>query len=162
MKDFETIFFTEEQRKRFRSGELVTEWADMYKEIFDDDDLRIASKKNKESSYHFFEWLAAVIIYSTTGYLSLVEKYQFTKSHPRKKDILRKLFSSEIIAKLRARRIQCPDLLCYSPDFKDCFFCEAKGLSDKMRPAQEKRFQEIEDATGKEVYIIEFKKAVIR
>jgi hypothetical protein len=55
MKRFGTIMFTEEQRKRFRSGELVTEWANMYKDIFDDDDLRLASKKIKKSPYHFFE-----------------------------------------------------------------------------------------------------------
>lgn len=55
MKHFGTILFTEEQRKRFRSGELVKEWAKMYKEIFDKDDVRITLKQSKKNSYHFFE-----------------------------------------------------------------------------------------------------------
>jgi hypothetical protein len=122
MNHFGTILFKEEQRKRFRSGELVKEWAKMYKEIFDEDDIRITLKQSKTNSYHFFEWLAAVVIYSCTGYLSLVEKYQF-ESHPRKQKILSKLFSNEIIAKIRTGNSQGPDLLCYTPDFKNCFFC---------------------------------------
>jgi hypothetical protein len=39
MKHFGTILFTEEQPKRFRSGELVNEWSKMYKEIFDEGDV---------------------------------------------------------------------------------------------------------------------------
>lgn len=155
MKHFGTILFTEEQRKKFRSGKLVKEWARIYKRIFDEDDVRITSK---QSSYHFFEWLAAVVIYNTTGYLSLVEKYKF-KNHPRKQKILDKLFfPDEIIAKICSSRVQNPDLLCYRPDFKDCFFCEVKGLRDKMRSVQEQRFRELRLVTGKEIYLIEFKK----
>jgi len=154
MKHFGTILFTEEQRKKFRSGELVKEWAKMYKEFFDEDDVRITLKQN---SFHFFEWVAAVIIYTSTGYLSLVEKYQL-KRHQRKQKILGKLFSDEIIEKIRSVNIQCPDLLCYRPDFKDCFFCEVKGLRDKIRLVQEERFRELRLVTGKEIYLIEFKK----
>ena len=153
MEHFGTIFFTEEQRKRFRSGELVKEWAKMYKEIFDEDDVRVASSQN---SFHFFEWLAAVIIYTSTGYLSLVEKYQF-KKHQRKQEILGKLFPDEIIPSIRSGSIQCPDLLCYRRDFKNCFFCEVKGLRDEIRLVQKERFRELKRVTGKEVYLIEFK-----
>ena len=96
MKYFGTILFKEEQRKRFRSGKLVKEWARIYKEIFDEDDVRITLKQSKQNSYHFFEWLAAVVIYTSTGYLSLIEKYQF-KNHLRKQKILGKLFSDEIL-----------------------------------------------------------------
>jgi hypothetical protein len=156
MKYFGTILFTEEQRKRFRSGELVNEWAQIYKEIFDEDDIRITSKQFKQNSYHFFEWLAAILIYNSTGYLSLVEKYQF-KNHLRKQEILGELFSDEIIAKIRRGGVQNPDLLCYRPDFKDCFFCEVKGLRDRIRSAQKERFRELERLTGKEIYLIEFK-----
>ena len=154
MKHFGTILFTEEQRKRFRSGELVKEWSRTYKEIFDKDDIRITAK---QKSYHFFEWLAAIVIYNTTGYLSLVEKYK-SKNHLRKQEILRELFSDEMITKICSSRVQNPDLLCYRPDFKDCFFCEVKGLRDKMRSAQEKGFRELRLVTGKEIYLIEFKK----
>ncbi len=154
MKPFGKILFTEEQRKRFRSGELVKEWSRIYKEIFDEDDLRITSK---QKSYHFFEWLAAIVIYNTTGYLSLVEKYQF-KNNRKKQKILRKLFSDEIISEIRSTRVQAPDLLCYRPDFKDCFFCEVKGLRDKIRSVQKERFRELERLTGKGIFLIEFKK----
>jgi len=51
-----------------------------------------------------------------------------------------------------------PDLLCYRPDFKDYFFCGVKGLRGKMRSVQEKRFRELRLVTGKEIYLIEFKK----
>ena len=150
---FGTVLFTEEQRKRFRSGELVKEWSRTYKEIFDKDDIRLAVDQN---SYHFFEWLAAIVIYNTTGYLSLVEKYKFT-NHVRKQEILPKLFfSDKIITKICSSRV--PDLLCYRPDFKDCFFCEVKGLRDKMRSVQKERFRELKRLTGKEIYLIEFKK----
>ena len=154
MKHFGTILFTEEQRKRFRSGELGKELARTYKEIFDKDDKRIAST---QSSYHFFEWLAAIVIYNSTGYLSLVEKYKF-KKHRRKQEILGKLFSNEIIAKICSSRVQNPDLLCYRPDFKDCFFCEVKGLRDQIRSVQKERFRELKRLTGKEIYLIKFKK----
>lgn len=154
MKHFGTILFTDEQRKRFRSGELVKEWARNYKEIFDEDDIRIAST---QSSYHFFEWLAAIVIYNSTGYLSLVEKYKF-KKHQRKQKILGILFSEEIVEKISRGRVQNPDLLCYRPDFKDCFFCEVKGLRDQIRSVQNERFRELERLTGKEIYLIEFKK----
>ena len=154
MKHFGTILFTEGQRKRFRSGELVKEWAQIYKEIFDEDDFRITLK---QKSYHFFEWLAAIVIYNTTGYLSLVEKYR-CKNHPRKQKILRKLFPDEIVAKICRGGVQNPDLLCYRPDFKDYFFCEVKGLRDQMRSVQEDRFRELKRSTGKEIYLMEFKK----
>jgi hypothetical protein len=154
VKYFGRILFTEEQRKRFRSGELVKEWFRIYKEIFDEDDFRITLKQN---SYHFFEWLAAIVIYNTTGYLSLVEKYR-CKNHPRKQKILHKLFSDEIVAKICRGGVQNPDLLCYRQDFKDCFFCEVKGLRDRIRLVQKERFRELEQLTGKEIYLIEFKK----
>lgn len=155
MKKFGTILFTEEQRKRFRSGELVKEWARIYKEIFDKDDKRITSKQH---SYHFFEWLAAIVIYNSTGYLSLVEKYR-CKNHPRKQKILHKLFSDEtVFAKICRGGVQNPDLLCYRRDFKDCFFCEVKGLRDQIRLVQNERFRELERVTGKEIYLIELKK----
>ena len=159
MKQFGTILFTEEQRKRFRSGELVKEWRRIHKEIFDEDDMRITSKEIKNNSYHFFEWLAAIVIHNTTGYLSLVEKYQF-KNHLRKQKILPKLFSDEIVAKICRGGVQNPDLLCYRPDFKDYFFCEVKGLRDQIRSVQKKRFRELKRLSGKEIYLIKFKKKI--
>jgi hypothetical protein len=54
---------------------------------FDDDDLRLA---NSQPGVHFYEWLGAIVLHHTTGYLSLVEKYEFAR-HPRKQDIVSQL-----------------------------------------------------------------------
>jgi hypothetical protein len=43
-----------------------------------------------QPSYHFFEWLAAVLVFQTFGYLSLLEQYEF-KAHERKCAVLRDL-----------------------------------------------------------------------
>ena len=148
-----TIEYTELQRNRFRSGELTRIWARQYPKMFDKDDIRITKK---QPNYHFFEWLAAVIIYNSTGYLSLIEKYEFQK-HKRKQKILRKLMTNEQIAQLYLPGTQCPDLLVYSPDYKGWFFCEVKGSRDKLRREQMKYFKKLYKATGKRTYVIEFK-----
>jgi hypothetical protein len=46
----------------------------------------------------------------------------------------------------------------YRTDFEDCFFCEVKGLRDRIRAVQKKRFRELEKLTGKDIYLIKFKK----
>jgi len=85
-----TIQYAESQRDRLRSSELVNIWARQYPKIFDKDDIRITKE---QPNYHFFEWLAAIIIYNSTGYLSLVEKYDF-QNHKKKQRILRKLMTN--------------------------------------------------------------------
>lgn len=117
------------QRKRFRSGELPAEWARRYPELFDEDDLRLAANR---SDYHFYEWLGAVVIFSTTGYLGLVEKYEF-RAHPRKVRIVEDMISAEALRAIRGGGTQCPDLLVYAPDRSDWFFCEVKGVGDRLR-----------------------------
>ena len=148
-----TIEYTGSQRDRFRSGELVRILARQYPKIFDKDDIRITKK---QPNYHFFEWLAAVIIYNSMGYLSLIEKYEF-QNHERKQKILRKLMTNEQIAQLYVPGAQCPDLLVYSPDYKDWFFYEVKGSRDKLRKAQISYFKKLYKVTGKRIYVIEFK-----
>jgi hypothetical protein len=148
-----TVEYTESQRDRFRSGELVRIWAKQYPRIFDKDDVRITSK---QPNYHFFEWLAAVIIYNSTGYLSLIEKYEF-QNHERKQKTLRKLMTNEQMAQLCFPGVQCPDLLIYSPDYKDWLFCEVKGSRDKLRKEQIRYFEKLYKVTGKQTYVIEFK-----
>ncbi|MFH1628030.1 MAG: hypothetical protein ABIE47_04825, partial [Pseudomonadota bacterium] len=80
---------------RFRSKDLVLDWAKSYPMLFDEDDLRIAENQ-AHMGYHFYEWLAAVLIYHTYGYLSLVEQYEF-KSHKHKQQIFQRLTTSEVI-----------------------------------------------------------------
>ena len=138
---------------RLIAGELVRIWAKQYPRIFDKDDIRITKKQR---NYHFFEWLAAVIIYNSTGYLSLIEKYKL-QSQERKQKILRKLMTNEQITQIYVHGVHCPDLLVYSPDYRDWFFCEVKGSSDKLRKEQIRYFEKLRKFTGKRTSLIEFK-----
>jgi len=156
MAELTTIEYAESQRDRFRSGELVRIWARQYPKIFDKDDIRVT---RKQQNYHFFEWLAAIIIYNSTGYFSLIEKYEF-QNHKRKKKILRKLMPNEQITQIYLRGAQCPDLLVYSPDHRDWFFCEVKGPGDKLRKEQITYFKKLKKFTGKRTYVIEFKEKI--
>lgn len=142
----------------FRSGILVGQWSTQYPFLFDRDDLRIA--RNQASiGYHYFEWLAAILLYHTTGWLSLNQKYQF-KSHSRKRRILSKLTTVEVFhfitSKGRETVIQCPDLLVYRPDYSDWYFCEVKGPKDRLRPQQERFFEELQKFTEKDIRFVEF------
>jgi len=148
-----SIEYTESQRDRFRSGELVRIWARQYAKIFDKDDIRIS---RKQPNYHFFEWLAAITIYNSMGYISLVEKYEF-QNHEKKQRILRKLMTNEQIAQIYLHGAQCPDLLAYSPNYKDWFFCEVKCSMDNLRKKQIRYFEKLYKFTGKRTCVIEFK-----
>lgn len=112
----------------------------------------------RSSGTHFYEWLAAILIYHSTGYLSLIEQYQF-KNHKRKQTVLKKINSSllnELIAGQHQLHVQFPDLLVYSPDFTDWFFCEVKGGTDALSDAQERAFQTLAELSHQPVYLIEF------
>ena len=156
MKLFGTIHFDEAHREKFGSGQLATEWAHKYPEIFDQDDRRLFAKGK---NYHFFEWLGAIIIYETTGYLSLVEKYQF-KNHRRKREVLLKVFSGKFPNSIFEKGVQCPDLFCYRPDYQDYFFCEIKGLTDRVRSEQKQYFDRLQALMGKEIYLLKFERLV--
>src|SRR4051794_26997233 len=66
-----TVNVVRSQRARWLSGHLAQEWRIRFPNLFDDDDLRLA---NSQPAVHFYEWLEAVVLHHTTGYLSLVEK----------------------------------------------------------------------------------------
>lgn len=130
-----------------------------YPEIFDKDDERLVESQAKHSS-HFYEWLAAVLIYNLTGYFSLVEKYQF-KNHLTKRDKLKKILPDdlvEIINDSKMKGAQFPDLLVYKEDFSDWFFCEVKGPTDFLRKSQIELFDQIELISKKEIRIIQFER----
>lgn len=147
------------QKERFKSEELWREWAEMYPDIFDADDVRIA-KSQAYLGHHFYEWLAAILLYHSTGYLSLVEQYEF-KNHKRKQEIVQRLFSPELIELIahheRFGGVQCPDLLIYTRDFSNWFFCEVKGPTDKLTNVQEQYFQALAELGGKSVRLIKFR-----
>jgi hypothetical protein len=144
------------QRARWQSGELAHEWRARFPDLFDDDDLRIAKS---QPGVHFYEWLGAIVLHHTTGYLSLVEKYEFA-TPPRKQQIVAQLLPRPVGDALRDRsqgRAQAPDLLMYAEDLSDWFFCEVKGPSDRLRDEQIRKFGLLAEVTSKPVRLLEFR-----
>jgi len=147
-------------RRRWRDGSLPREWAAAYPCIFGADDLRLALN---QPEYHFYEWLSAVLIYHTSGQLSLVENYAFP-SHRRKREVVKELCRHDpdtariIFSHGHASDVQCPDLLVYRPDFSDWFFCEAKGPHDSLKPGPRMFFEELQQATGRQVLLVRFQR----
>lgn len=129
-----TFLFHRSQRQRFRDGELVGEWRRRYPQLFDDADERVLRTKHQRN-YNFLEWLAAVLLFESTGYLSLVAKYT-SKNHPQKHDKLRGCLTPSVDAWLRTNESGQPDLFVYSLSNAEWFFCEVKGSTDRMRDNQ--------------------------
>jgi len=151
----------------FRSGKLWRKWHSDYPDLFDTDDLRLV-KNAARLGFHFYEWLAAILLFHSTGYLSLIEKYQYIHKgiHKRKKEVIEKLNSKILrsaIDYLSKKRVAGPDLLVYSMRRKDWFFCEVKGDNDTTGKSQEECFKALYEITGKPVRLIRFvpnKKAI--
>lgn len=139
-----------EDRARFHSGELLQEWAARYPQLFDEHEVRTATN---QLGGHFYEWFAAVHLYETTGWLSLIESYQF-KVQTWKRGVLRELGAAALLeffdgqGALGFGRRQAPDLLVYAPDFSDYYFCEVKGPTDRLRPVQTEYFTAMAAAAG--------------
>src|SRR3954452_10144677 len=115
--------------------------------------------ENSQPAVHFYEWLGAVVLHHTTGYLSLVEKYEFA-THPRKRQIVDQLLPRAVRDALRDRnqgRAQAPDLLMYAEDLSDWFFCEVKGPGDRLRDEQVRKFGLLAGMTPTPVRLIEFR-----
>lgn len=148
--------FTNSQRQRFVAGTLWRDWVKRYPELFDADDVRLAESQ-AHLGYHFFEWLGAILLYETMGYLSLVEKYEFS-GHTRKQAITRRLLSPRLVYLLKnstgESRAQCPDLLAYTPDMSDWFFCEVKGPGDHISASQADFFEQLGEASGRQVCVM--------
>ncbi len=158
IKEIGTFGFHPAQRERFSTGQLRLHWAKQYPQLFDEQDIEIASHQN---IYHFFEWLGAILLFETMGYLSLVEKYEFRK-HKRKEAILRKLVSTNVLNLIDNSATQCPDLFVCARDMSDWFFCEVKGPGDRLRPVQKEYFEELSKLSGKSICTIRFKTLVRR
>jgi hypothetical protein len=145
----------------FRNGHLVEDWSSMYPMLFDSDDTRIALHQ-RHLGYHYYEWLAAILIYHTTGFLSLIEAYAY-ESHARKRIILETLVTGEALDLIASHgissAIQCPDLLVYAPGSRKWFFCEVKGPRDKLREKQLNFFDELARVSGKEIKVVHFQAA---
>jgi hypothetical protein len=153
-----------QQRERFVSGELWRQWAKDYADIFDEQDVQIAEKgAGPKMRFHFYEWLAAVLIFHTYGYLSLIEQYEF-KLHVRKRAVAKRILPPEVFALVTDHRqcfggVQCLDLLSYSPDYSDWFFCEVKGPRDELKKAPLRFFEELAQVSGKPIRVMRFQTA---
>lgn len=147
-----------DQAARWRSGELPKEWANQFPQLFDSDDLRLAGTQGP-LGYHLVEWLGAIILYHLTGYESLVSKYEFHK-HTRKQEILNRLLPKPVLGLIRDHprygATQCPDLLAYSPDYTDWFFCEVKGPGDRLGERQRLYFEELALVSQKPIRVLRF------
>jgi hypothetical protein len=159
--DFGTFSFSKSQQDRFKGGELWQEWATRYPELFDEKDVDLA-KSQGPRGYHFYEWLAAVIIFNSTGYLSLVEKYE-TPSHLRKFKIFSSMVGPDLLQLVLDYETfggtQCPDLFVYSPTGNDWFFCEVKGQGDRLRPIQKEYFTELSRISQRPINVVKLRSA---
>jgi len=151
--DDATWFYDPSMRKSFKDGILRDEWFELYKEtLFDEADY--TTSKN-QPDYHFFEWLSAIEIYKKTGWISLVEKYEF-KKHPVQNEIYRRFVPRELY-EMRNNHAQMPDLLSFPPEKTDYCFYEVKGDKDRVSKTQRDLFKDIKRITGKKVVVIKFK-----
>ncbi len=160
-KEIGVFEYHQQQRDRFISGELWNLWGEQYPQLFESQDIEIA-RNQAHMGYHFFEWLSAILLWHTTGYLSFVEHYEFIR-HKEKRNKLQRLVSPDVYELITNHKenygnTQCPDLLVYSPDYYDWFFCEVKGPKDRISPSQKIFFDELSRVSGKEIGIIKFKK----
>lgn len=157
--DIGTIEILRSQRELWKSGHLAAEWADRFPELFDELDVQLVETQ-AQFGHHFVEWLTAILLYHTTGYLSLVQKYEFRK-HRRKEEIVEKMLPVDVLTILRDRKeyghAQAPDLLVYAPDFSDWYFCEVKGPGDRLGPEQKRKFESLATVSGKPVRLLHFK-----
>ena len=97
------------QRTSFRGGKIAEEWSSRYPELFDQKDIELAAN---QPDYHFFEWLSAILIYESTGYLSLLENYT-AKNHPSKLHKFQEMVSSEVFEYSMKNQSGMPDLFCF-------------------------------------------------
>src|SRR5687767_8782236 len=112
------------------AGGLPREWARAYPEFFDEDDLRLATGPQGEAGFHFWEWLAAVVLHHATGYHPLWNYEYGGHKHA----ILQRLsdqLRAAIADHTKHGGTLPPDLLMYAPDYSDWFFCEVKGAGDR-------------------------------
>jgi hypothetical protein len=155
-----TVEIARSQRERWMSGRLAPEWARSFPQLFDADDLALAQGPQGPRGYHFIEWLAAIVLHHSTGYLALVSKYEFPR-HRRKQRVVEQLLPPAVRAALRDRsehgRAQPPDLLMYAPDLSDWFFCEVKGPGDRLGAEQEKKCRALARMSGRPVRILRFR-----
>jgi len=114
--------------------------------------------------YHFYEWLAAVVLHHTHGYLSLIEKYELPL-HVRKYELFTSIAPQEVQVAVfdydTYKGTQAPDLFVYAPDHSDWFFCEVKGKGDRLSALQREYFEYLAKVSNKPVRVLRIKEATL-
>lgn len=150
----ETTIYCSRQVRQLWPFPLAEQWAELYPQLFDRDDVRITRLQRRN---HFAEWFTAIHLFQRDGMLSLVEKYGY-KTHPRKQDVLSQLFAPQqraVLDEIRSRfRVMLPDLLVYKPDHSEFRFAEVKGPGDHVREIQRQSHQAIEERLRVPVEIV--------
>lgn len=117
-----------EQKEQFALGGLRDEWAKTYSFLFDQENIRLARSCPNN---HFFEWLAPILIYQSTGYYSLMQKYgPYFASHQHKHELAKPILPEGFFDDFHRLHLgepntpgtPYPDLLVYAPDYSDWFF----------------------------------------
>ena len=125
-----TVEIERSQKERWMSGRLAPNGRGGSRSCSMRTIWRRPRVRGAPRGYHFIEWLAAIVLHHSTGYLALVSKYEFPR-HRQKQRVVEQLLPPAVRGALRDRlehgRAQPPDLLMYAPDLSDWFFCEVKG-----------------------------------
>ena len=136
---------------------LAAQWIQQYPDIFDRDDLRLATSQPR---YHFCEWFAAIYLFHRDGAHSLVEQYVY-QSHPAKVAQMAALIpegARKMLDRIRKDcRVQLPDLLVSLPKTRDYWFAEVKDPRDRISEKQRKSHDAIGKELGVPVEIVEVK-----
>jgi hypothetical protein len=147
--------FHPNQRQRFGDGDLRRQRFEQFPQLFDHEDFTRAS--NRTRPYFFYEWLAAIVLHQSTGFLALVTRYQ---TDARKRALLPDILPPDVLSVLGDRtrwgKTQGPDLLMYAPDYSDWFFCECKGPGDNVSDRQLGNFDDLVVAAQKPIRMLRF------
>jgi len=99
--------------------------------------------------------VTAVLLYESTGYISLVEKYGCSK-HPKKMEPYCDRVPENVRNFLDELDGGHPDLFSYDPGGADWFFCEVKSHTDSVRATQRICWRKLEELTRREIRLIQF------
>jgi hypothetical protein len=156
IREIGCLLFDPDLRQQFGNGGLRHQWFLEFPQLFDRDDLSRAN--NRIQPYFFYEWLGAIALHRSTGFLSLVTRYQ---TDPCKSALLPSILPPAVLAVLADRsrwgKTQGPDLLMYAPDLSDWFFCECKGPGDTLSDRQHGRFADLVLAAKKPIQMLRFR-----
>lgn len=150
------IYYDSNLRESWKKIELQEKWYTEYPMLFTEGDLKLAKSQFHN---HFYEWLGTIQIFNDMGYFCLIEKYQFRK-YVDQREVFKNLVPEAVFNLITSRDFggrQVPDLLAYSPDKSDWFFCEVKGGNDRVSDGQGKAFEKLANVSGKKIQLMKFK-----